>query len=296
MNILLIGGSGQVGSELNEHLSKKYSVYSFPSSEFDLRDLSNIEETFMNLRPDFVINAAAYTNVRSAEQNIALARSINFKGVENLAKACREFSTPLCHLSTDYVFKGEQNNDYMENDLTQPINVYGSSKLEGEETIRSLLNDYLIIRTSWVFGNGKNFVKTILESAKNKKELSVINDQYGGPTSSRAIALCIGKLTDQFFSTKKMIWGTYHFCGQPKTSWYDFAEEICMQAKKAGIIDFQPIVNSINSESFQDQVKRPKNSYLSCRKIYENFGIEQPDWKIELKAYLDNLIRAKNLN
>lgn len=289
MNILLIGRSGQVGNEVYKLLAKNHSVRSFSSSELDLRDGDKILDKFKNLSPDFVINAAAYTNVNSAEKNITLARSINASGVKNLAQTCRKFSIPLCHLSTDYVFDGNTNHSYKEDDLPRPINSYGRSKLEGEEIIRDLLNEHLIIRTSWVFGNGKNFVKTILELAKNQKEISVIDNQFGGPTSSLAIARCIAKITEQYDMNKDIAWGTYHFCGLPETSWNYFAKEICRKAKKKKILNFKPLINSVTSESYKDIVKRPANSYLNCNKIFSNFGIKQPSWKHDLDEYLDNL-------
>ena len=261
----------------------------FSSSALDLRDGDEILDKFKNLAPNLVINAAAYTDVSSAEKNITLARSINALGVKNLALACIKFSVPLFHLSTDYVFEGNKDESYTEDDPASPINSYGRSKLEGEEIIRGFLNDYLIIRTSWVFGNGKNFVKTILNLATNQKEISVIDNQFGGPTSSLAIAQCIDKITEQYFLKQEVAWGTYHFCGHPKTSWNHFAKEICRQAKKKEMLNFTPVINSVTSESYQDNVKRPANSYLSCNKIFSNFGIQQPSWEHELDKYLDNL-------
>ena len=290
MNILLFGASGQVGSEVYKLLSKKYSLYRFKSSELDLRNTKMIHKKFKEIKPDFVINAAAYTDVRLSEEDKFHAREINVNGVHNLARYCKEFSSALCHLSTDNVFGGNNNAPYKEDDLTGPINLYGQTKLEGEEVIRELHDKHLIIRTSWVFGNGQNFVKTMLQLANDKKELSVIDDQFGGPTSALAIAKCIKSMIEHYSSSLNMPWGTYHFCGQPKTSWHEFAEEIFAISKKKKIINHFPAVNSISSNDFFDKVRRPKNSYLDCSKIRLNFGIEQPFWKKDLQLYLDDLI------
>ena len=289
MNILLFGASGQVGSEVYNLLSKKNSVHRFTSSELDIRDKVMIHNVFADIKPNFVINTAAFTDVRQSEENQFLARSINVDGVQNIALACKEFSSPLCHLSSDYVFTGNQKAHYKEDDATGPVNLYGQTKLDGEELIKELLEEHLIIRTSWVFGNGQNFVNTMIKQANDNKELSIIDNQFGGPTSAIAIAKCIKKMIEHYSSNLNMPWGTYHFCGKPKTNWNEFAKKIFAAAKKKRLIKNIPDINQVSSDDFIDKVNRPANSYLDCSKIFLNFNINQPSWKSDLESYLDDL-------
>ncbi len=287
MRILIIGGTGQIGSELTSQLSTTQSTYSMTSKDLDIRDFNSLCKKFREINPQVVINAAAFTDVNLAEKEQKLAASINSEGVRNLAKLCKEFSILLIHISTDYVFSGDNGDSYKETDQTEPLNIYGVSKLNGENAILELSDKYIILRTSWVFGNGKNFVKTIVNMSKTRSDLSVINDQFGGPTSAQSIARCIKVLIEKYFDELILDYGIFHFCGYPKINWHEFAKKICLISKEKNLIDSIPKINPVTSEFFDSNVKRPKNSYLNCKKIENVFGIKQPNWEKDLNLYLE---------
>ncbi|MDC0508009.1 dTDP-4-dehydrorhamnose reductase [Luminiphilus sp.] len=300
MKILIIGADGQVGSEIRSQPSLQMSLagqqlaLTFSSrSDLDLRDLSAISEYLDRLAPNIIINASAYTAVDEAETNKHLAFLINEAAVKEMALFCKRSSCCLIHLSTDYVFDGLSDRPYLESDTVAPSTVYGSSKLAGEQAIREVLDQHIILRTSWVFGvNGGNFVKTMLRLVGGKGELGIVADQYGAPTSARAIAAMVAEIVSQVASitSSDYRWGTYHYSGMPYVSWADFAHEIFEQAAGIGLIDKKPKVNPILTSEYPTLANRPANSRLDCSKLKRVFDIKPDDWKHSLSLMLDELM------
>jgi dTDP-4-dehydrorhamnose reductase len=285
--ILVTGANGQVGHELT--LQREYAgqvLRCLPREQFDITDPDMVNARMAELKPALVINAAAYTAVDRAETEAEQAFAVNRYGVALLAEACSRHAVPLLHISTDYVFDGRQKNAYREDAPVNPAGIYGKSKLAGEMEIRQRLEKHIILRTSWVFGaHGHNFVKTMLRLGRERRELKIVNDQFGGPTAAADIAEALLRIGQKILSEKNIPWGTYHFSGAPDTTWYRFAEEIFRQARKSG---YQPPnLEPITSDEYPTPAKRPTNSALDCGKIERNFGITRPDWKRGLARVLD---------
>jgi len=285
--ILVSGANGQVGYELVK-LGPRYDfeILGCDRSNFDITSTESIFSALENNKPDLIINAAAYTNVDKAEMNSEAAYLSNQHGVFNLANACVKLNIPLFHISTDYVFDGTKDNPYIETDPVSPISVYGKSKLAGESAIRKILKKHLILRTSWVFSErGNNFLKTILNLADKKKEIQVVQDQFGGPTSASSIANILLRLS-KMASNKSFTWGTYHFCQSPYVSWYDFAKYILANAHEIGLLDNNLEILPILSKNYPYVAQRPRNSTLSNIKLFEDFGIETQSWKNDVKEII----------
>ena len=291
MRILITGAQGQVGKELVSIANQRgFDVIAAGQTELDITQLKKIESYVEVHQPDIVINAAAYTAVNKAEEEQDITYAINRDGAANLAAVSKEKNIPLLHISTDYVFDGTKSEAYSENDAVSPLGIYGISKWQGEETIRQTLPEHIILRVAWVFGEqGNNFVKTMLRLAKDRDELSVVEDQFGGPSPSKDIAKTLIILAEQYQKEKTLEWGTYHYCGDEKVSWCGFAKEILKQAKEQGLIEKDIKVNAITTAEYQDPTKRPANSVLDCEKIKNTFGIEMPSWKESLNQVLTEL-------
>lgn len=289
--ILITGAHGQVGKELTQvALEKGFNVISASRSDLDITQTQSIDSYITQHQPNIVINAAAHTAVDKAESEQNLAFSINRDGAKNLATVCKKLKIPLLHISTDYVFDGSSTEPYSENSLVSPLGVYGESKWQGEEAIRQILNEHLILRVAWVFGaQGNNFVKTMLRLGKDREELNVVADQFGGPSPAKYIAQVLIHLTELYQKNNTLLWGTYHYCGNPKTSWYDFAKEIFKQALKLSLLDKEIHVKPIATAEYPTAAKRPVNSMLDCTKLKTTFEIEMPDWKTALKQVLTEL-------
>lgn len=287
LKILIIGKNGQLGWELSTQLkntSYEYRATDYP--EFDITNESCINNFLEKDHYSIVINASGYTEVDKAEEDVENAYKVNSRGPELLAKACAEKDIALFHLSTDYVFDGESDEEYREDDQTNPIGVYGQSKFEGEEKVRTTIEKHIIIRTAWLYGNhGNNFVKTMLRLGQEKKELGIVADQEGCPTYARDLAAAIIAITDQILVNITVEWGTYHYCGKGATSWFEFAKEIFSQAVKLANYE-SPILNSLTSKEYKTLAKRPKNSTLNCDKIHTNFGVKIQPWKKSLSQML----------
>ena len=288
MKILISGAAGQVGSALVKHGRKRgFEIFGMSSSELDITNLRNVDAVCAQVKPDLVINASAYTAVDKAESDSELAYSVNEFGPKLLALTCRKRDIPLLHISTDYVFDGTLNIAYTENDLTNPQSVYGKSKLAGEWSVKENLEQHIILRTAWVFSEtGNNFVKTMLRLGAEREQLSIVADQFGGPTSADSIANVLLTIAARVGEQRDIKWGTYHFSGQPYCSWYEFAEEIFLQAESLGLIFKAPGLASIPSSEYPTPAPRPRNSRLDCSKIYTEFGIEPDDWKQSLRDVL----------
>lgn len=279
MVVLVTGANGQLGQSL-QFISDHYSDIQFhfyTSTELDITNRNNIKEIFSLIKPDFCINAAAYTAVDKAESEIEKATLINVIGAKNMALICAEFSTTLIHVSTDFVFDGIKETPYTEEDTTNPQGVYGKTKREGEIEIIKYLKHYFIIRTSWLYSSfGNNFMKTMLKLANERNSLNVVNDQIGTPTH----AVDLAKAIIEIILSGSKNFGIYHYSNEGNTSWYGFAKEIFNIYKT--IIDLQPIPTS----EFPTPAKRPKYSVLDKSKIKSEFGISIKDWKESLRLYM----------
>lgn len=294
--ILVTGANGQIGSELAGSSRRDNTrIMAASRSELDITDKEQTNQYINNTRPDLVINAAAYTAVDRAEEEPELAYAINQAGVANLAEACKRLNIPLFHISTDYVFDGNKSAPYTETDVPVPLGVYGKSKLAGEEELRNTLEQYIILRVAWVFGSsGNNFVKTMLRLAENRDALAIVDDQYGGPTPARDIAETLLTLADLYRMEKNLAWGTYHYCGQPGTSWYHFAENIFEAAQQLKVIEKDIHLKPIRTEEYPTLAQRPKNSMFNCEKILKTFKIKMPGWKNGLLNVLTELKSSNN--
>ena len=294
MRVLITGAHGQIGQELLHSAPQSWQVHGLSSSELDITDAQQVMATVQALQPQLIINTAAYTAVDQAESNNQQAYAVNQYGAANLAKAAEVLDCPLLHLSTDYVFSGEHTHPYTEQDTTAPCNIYGSSKWLGEQAVRELCPQHIILRTSWVFGMyGNNFVKTMLRLAQDRDALSIVSDQVGGPTSARSIAQLLWQIAEQYRSTGDCLWGTYHFSGAPACSWYDFAHEIFKQAAELKLIQHSPALTPINSSDYPTPAKRPAYSVLDNSKIQQQLNICPSDWKSELQLMLHSLKDAQ---
>lgn len=278
MVVLVTGANGQLGQSL-QFISKHYSDIQFhfySSSELDITNKNNIKETFSLIKPDFCINAAAYTAVDKAETETEKASLVNVIGAKNMAQICNEFYATLIHVSTDFVFDGIKETPYTEEDTTNPQGVYGKTKREGEMEIIKNLKHYFIVRTSWLYSSfGNNFMKTMLKLSKERDKLNVVNDQIGTPTHAIDLAQALVKI---ILSGSKN-YGIYHFSNEGNTSWYGFAKEIFNINNT--IIDLKPIPTS----EFPTPAVRPKYSVLDKSKIKAEFHISIKEWADSLKFY-----------
>jgi len=288
MRVLVTGAEGQVGSELILEGEKRgIQMLATNRAELDITQQDAVNNFIQTQKPDILINAAAYTAVDKAESEPKLAYALNRDGAANLAQACADNNIPLMHISTDYVFDGKKEGAYTETDTPNPQCVYGKSKLEGDQAIESILEQYLILRVSWVFGaNGNNFVKTMLRLRKEREVINVVADQRGGPTPAGAIAATLLTLTKRWDNEETIYWGTYHYSGQPATTWKEFAEVIFKQAEELGMIEKRPVVESISIDEYPTPAVRPLNSVLDCSKLDKQFYLNQPDWRIGLRQVL----------
>lgn len=276
MVVLVTGAKGQLGQSL-QFISEKYSniqFYFYSSTALDITNKNNIEKIFTLIKPKFCINAAAYTAVDKAESEVKRTFQINVTGAKNLAQVCNQFTTTLIHVSTDFVFDGNKDSPYTEEDITNPKGVYGKTKREGEIEIINNVKHYFIVRTSWLYSSfGNNFMKTMLKLAKDRDNLSVVNDQIGTPTHAVDLAKAIVKIV---LSGSKN-YGIYHFSNEGNTSWYGFAKEIFDINQIT--IDLKPIPTS----EFPTPAKRPKYSVLDKSKIKSEFDISIENWENSLK-------------
>ncbi len=280
LRVLITGSEGQLGSCIKD-ISQQYEDFiSFVFTDYtqlDITDNKKIKAYFEKYKFDYCINCAAYTAVDKAEEEIDKAFSINAEATKNLAESCLLFETVLIHVSTDFVFDGKKLEPYTELDSPNPINVYGASKLKGEEYVEDILNKYFIIRTSWVYSEyGKNFVKTMLRLATEKNEISVVNDQIGSPTYAGDLANFILRLV----YNKNKMYGLYHYSNFGKISWYDFAVEIFKQT------NISIITNSILSIDYKTPATRPENSCLNKDLTLNTFEVEIPFWTDSLRRVL----------
>ena len=285
--ILLTGMNGQVGWELQRTLQPLGTLIALDRTQLDLTNPDRINAVLREVNPAIIVNPAAYTAVDKAESEIDLATTINATAPGILAEAAKRQDALLIHYSTDYVFDGSKPIPYVESDPVSPINIYGRSKLAGEQAIQASGCRHLIFRTSWVYGlRGQNFLRTMLRLAKERDELRVVADQTGAPTWSRMIAettaLAIARHAGQQ--------GLYHLVAAGATSWHGFASAIIEDAAERGWLEKIPAVRRIASADFPTPARRPANSRLNCDRLQNDFALRQPDWAEELRLCLDSAL------
>jgi dTDP-4-dehydrorhamnose reductase len=285
--VLLIGAKGQVGQELQVTLPYLGEVISIGREELDLTNSEKISQLIREIHPDYLVNAAAYTAVDKAETEPDLAYSINAIAPKIMAESAEKIKAKFLHISTDYVFDGRKNTPYLETDLTNPLGVYGQSKLRGEEEIKTVNSQAIILRTAWVYGSyGKsNFVKTMLRLGKEREELKVVVDQVGSPTWAKDIATAITHLLINVDNPP----GIYNFTNSGVASWFDLTKAIFEEAKISGIpLKIQRVI-PITTAEYPTPAVRPAYSVLSSQKISQQLGYIPPYWRDSLKAMLNQL-------
>ncbi|HBC7429871.1 TPA: dTDP-4-dehydrorhamnose reductase [Providencia rettgeri] len=283
MRVLVTGSKGQVGHCLEEQLTNKTELLALDSTQLDITDKAAVFRIISEFKPNIIINAAAYTAVDRAEREIKQSENINIKGPEYLAKAAHHIGAAILHISTDYVFGGDKELPYTENDITNPKSVYGQTKLNGEVAVINSCPRHIILRTSWVFSqHGNNFVKTMLRLAAERTNLSIVSDQYGGPTDAADIASTLINLAERIHYNNFEGYGIYHYSGFPYVSWYEFAQYIFEQATNKKIILTKPLVNAIKTTDYPTTAMRPHNSRLDLTKI-QLLGINASNWQLSLQ-------------
>ena len=276
MKILLLGHKGMLGHDLLLKLNMGDKVVGLDKEEIDIVSASECNGAIKEIEPDIVINAAAYTNVDGCETSKDECFAVNAEAVKNIADACRDKNIRIIHFSTDYVFDGKANQPYKEDHLCNPINTYGASKMAGERYLQSLSDNYLLIRTAWLYGvSGKNFVQTILEKVKTTNKLTIVDDQTGSPTYTKDLAAAVDLLIKQ--NAK----GIFHITNRGSCSWFQFAVKILQEA---GIHDID--VTPIKSDQLQRPAKRPAYSVLSMQKFIQTTGKTMQPWQLGLQDYL----------
>jgi dTDP-4-dehydrorhamnose reductase len=281
-NVLVTGANGQLGKCLNElsvlHPSVRFVFAN--SQELDITNNEEVKLLFDSSEFDYCVNCAAYTSVDTAEKEMDKVRGVNVNGVINLAEICHNTKTTLIHISTDFVFDGKSEKPYVETDNTNPLSVYGKTKLEGEHKIQDILSNYFIIRTSWLYSEyGSNFMKTMLKLGKERKELNVVGDQIGTPTYAKDL----GEVILKIITTGDSNYGVYHYSNEGIASWFDFAKQIF------DVSNIKVKLNKIPSSEYPTPAIRPQYSVLSKEKIIKNFTITIPNWNHSLKMALGNL-------
>ncbi len=289
IKLLLTGAGGQIGREIVELATKlKFDLYPYTHQQLNIACPDTVKRIITQVKPDYLLNAAAFTAVDSAEAEKEVAFSVNANGVRYLAEIASQFDIPLLHISTDYVFDGKKKTSYVEEDIPNPLSVYGQSKLAGETTIRQIWAKHIILRVSWVFGRyGNNFVKTILHKAKAMSELRVVCDQRGGPTYAADIAKVLLTIIGALHQGSQA-WGTYHYSGLPMISWYQFADNIIEQAKQSQALITKTIF-PIPASAYPLPANRPYNSCLLSNKIEQVFDIRPKLWLDGLTEVIKDL-------
>jgi dTDP-4-dehydrorhamnose reductase len=288
--IWLIGNKGMLGQEVEKLFKRKRLSYLASDKEVDITNYPILQEFTKNIELAWIINCSGYTDVDKAEKEIEKAFLINRDGVKNISKIAIEKQAKLIHISTDYVFNGKKDMplSYTEDDKTEPINLYGESKLAGEKEIKETLEEYFILRTAWLYGRGgKNFVSTMLKLFKEKEEIKVVSDQWGSPTYTVDLAEVILKIINHD-SAK---FGIYHFTNEGVTNWYEFAREIYRKSKKIRIIDSNKEVKirDIETKEYPTPAQRPKCSLLSKEKIKRELDLDIRNWEEALTDFLSFL-------
>lgn len=289
MKILLLGSTGQVGRAIVERLPAHWDLVSPKRQELDLAQASSLADFLERCQPQVIVNAAAYTAVDRAESEQDLAFALNARVPQELANYSARRGVRLIHYSTDYVFSGEGDRPWQEEDIPTPVNTYGRSKLEGEQQVLEADRSAIIFRTSWVYSaHGSNFVKTALRLASQQDAMRIVDDQVGAPTSAALIA----DVSIKAVAAKNLSGGIYHLCAAEHTSWHGFASEIIALARERqpGRRWAPDGVHPIKSEEFSTPARRPKNSMLCCDKVDELLDIKRPNWKADLPETISQIL------
>jgi len=285
MRILISGQHGQVSSELQKRLGAIGELVVPGRDQLDLAQPEQIRRQVRRVRPDLIINAAAYTAVDKAESDAAAAFAVNAEAPGILAEEALALGIPLIHYSTDYVFDGSKTEPYNEADEPHPLGVYGKSKLAGEQAITAVQGKHLILRTSWVYStHGHNFLLTMQRLLQEKPELRIVADQIGAPTWAGTIANSTLALIERWRAGEAGVWGTYHLTAQGETSWFGFAQAIGEALRDQG----KPCANllPITTSDYPTPTARPQNSRLDCSRLQREWGVSQPDWQTALRECL----------
>jgi dTDP-4-dehydrorhamnose reductase len=295
MKIFLTGKNGQLGHQLERDLEKTHEVIATDRNSLDLTNLKVAIEMIHQIKPDLIVNAAAYTQVDKAETQKDLAYQVNALAPQALCRAAKKLNIPIIHISTDYIFDGKKKDAYVEEDEANPLSIYGLTKWQGEQFV-SQYPKHFILRTSWIFSSyGHNFLKTIIKLAQEKTSLDVVDDQWGSPTSvkilSKAIQVIICHIED-----KNNFYGTYHVTLDGKTTWYLYAREILdiLELFKIELKLKKNKLHPISSKEYFQDAMRPKNSIMDTRKFESTFNIEFPNWKKELKYTISEIVKVFN--
>ncbi|MDY7031683.1 MAG: dTDP-4-dehydrorhamnose reductase [Thermodesulfobacteriota bacterium] len=276
LSVLVLGADGMLSRDVIKTLKLKYEVCGRDCGDFDITEENTTRQRILEIDPDIVINTAAFTDVDGCEVEVEKAFMVNAQGAKNVALACKEGKIKLVHISTDYVFDGTKFSPYLEDDPPHPLSVYGKSKLEGEQYVKEIGEDFCIIRTAWLYGRrGKNFVHTILRLAKTEKELTIVDDQIGPPTCTYDLACAIDTLLVHNPE------GVYHITNGGACSWYEFAVEILKLAHMNTVK-----VKPVGSDVYVRPAKRPAYSVLDCSKFEKETGLFLRPWKDALKEFL----------
>ncbi|MDB5527034.1 MAG: dTDP-4-dehydrorhamnose reductase [Devosia sp.] len=294
MRVLILGGSGQVGWELQRSLASLGEVFVAPRAALDLCDPGSVGRIMGERRPDAVVNAAAYTAVDDAETHPQQADAINHRAVDMLARLAASQGCWLVHYSSDYVFDGSGRDPFAETSPTGPLNEYGRSKLAGDEAIAASGCKHLILRTSWVHApRGKNFVRSILKLARERDHLRVVSDQHGAPTSAELIADVTARALEQTMRNEAQS-GTYHIAAAGETSWHGIARHVVTEASRLGAdLKLEPeAIEAIGSADYPTPAVRPLNSRLQTKRLRDAFGLTLPDWQQGVGRTVAELVAA----
>ena len=294
MKIFLTGKNGQLGSRLEEDLKKFHEVIAMDRNSLDLIDIQLIEDTIHQVKPDLIINTAAYTNVDRAEKEEDLAYRVNALAPKALTKAAKLLDIPIIHISTDYIFDGLKKDAYIENDEPKPLSVYGFTKLQGEVFVKQNPKHF-ILRTSWVFSSrGHNFLKTIIKLAQEKSSINIVDDQWGSPTSVKVLSEAIQAIIEHFAQKNNSdAFGTYHVTSDGETNWYLYARKILnvLESLKDEVKLKRNDVHPISSSQYPQDAKRPLNSRMNTTKFKNTFMVEFPHWENEVEDVIYQTIK-----
>ena len=289
---MITGAYGQVGFCLTQQAQANgWDVLAIDRDKLDITDPQAVTALVKEYQPDVIINAAAHTAVDKAETEIDASYAINRDGPKYLAEAAASVGAVMLHISTDYVFAGDKDGIYSEADPVAPQGVYGASKLAGEQAVAAASPQHIILRTAWVFGeHGHNFAKTMLRLGSQRDQLGIVADQFGGPTYAGDIAAALLVIAEKAVTAPTLVnWGIYHFAGEPHVNWYQFAQAIFDRAVAQQLLTKAPQLNALTTADYPTPAKRPANSRLDCRKIFNEFGIQPSDWQRALeniRAYM----------
>lgn len=281
-SVLLLGASGHLGQSIRQLAPQGVRLHCLSSAECDLRHAAGVRQLITqqikHKNIQLLINAAAYTNVEQAEQQADEAYAINAEGVAQLAQACAATDTPLMHFSTDYVFDGQKGQPYSEGDLPRPINVYGQSKLAGEQALQAMHPMHWLIRVSWLHGPyGKNFAQQLIARARSGQPINMVTDQIGSPTNTMQLAHSIWQIVEAQLvqpSLRPLPWGLYHYTTSEPCSRYEYAQRILTAAKKQGLIDQIPKLLPTTMQNYPSIAQRPTYSALRANPVFKNYGLQ----------------------